>query len=187
MKLNVKLLLLIAVVSGAAVPIIWGTTETAIKATSDYEFCSTCHSMQAMTVSYLADTHGGNNIAGIRASCSDCHLPHDNAFVYLAQKAKSGAWDVYKEHIAGADDVDWLAKRERREQYTYESGCLNCHNEIKQQKVNTAKSWLAHGPVFRGEVDKSCVSCHQHVGHHNLAQALLNAGLITKIKKRTKS
>lgn len=167
-------IIIILCCAGVAVPIFWGGTQIAIKETSDYEFCGGCHSMTPMVSSYLQDTHGGQNPAGIRATCSDCHLPHDGPFTYLKQKSINGAWDVWKEYIAGADDVDWHAKRERREEYTYNSGCLTCHNELGVSVVSTPATIVAHGPMLTGKGDDNCVGCHEHVGHYRLADALTN-------------
>lgn len=169
------IILSILAIVGTATPIIWGITEVAIEKTSDHQFCGSCHSMEPMVKSFLLDTHGGNNPAGIQAHCTDCHLPHSDPFTYLKQKSINGAWDVWKEHIVGADDVDWHAKREQRESYTYISGCLHCHNQIENNSLatlSTPATWVAHGPMIRGERDNNCLECHQHVGHHNLADAL---------------
>lgn len=165
---------------GTAVPVFWGTTETAIKATSDHHFCGSCHSMEPMVTSFLSDTHGGNNPGGIQATCAQCHLPHTGPFRYLMQKSLTGAWDVWKEHVIGAEDVDWQAKRARRQQYTYNSGCLDCHNALDKSAAASPASWVAHQPMLKDGINveddsDNCVACHQHVGHHNLTQALNSA------------
>lgn len=173
----IKRLLIIAILLaalGIAVPVIWGVTQIGIKQTSDYTFCGGCHSMQPMVTSYLQDTHGGENPAGIRATCSDCHLPHDDPFTYLKQKSINGAWDVWMEFVVGADTVDWHAKRERREEFTYESGCLSCHNALTKSSVSTPATVVAHGPLVNGTETKHCVSCHEHVGHYRLSDAMTN-------------
>ncbi|MCG8671942.1 MAG: NapC/NirT family cytochrome c [Pseudomonadales bacterium] len=170
---RILVIISILAVIGLATPIMWGVTEFGIKKTSDVEFCGGCHSMEPMASSYLQDVHGGNNAAGIRATCSDCHLPHTSSFAYLKQKSINGAWDVWVEYVVGAEDIDWHKKRERREEYTYQSGCLHCH-EALEQATTTPATLVAHGPMLRGESDASCVSCHEHVGHYRLADALSN-------------
>lgn len=157
---------------GLAVPVFWAGTHSAIEATSDHEFCGSCHSMEPMVASFLQDTHGGRNPAGIQAVCTDCHLPHTGPFRYLIRKSINGAWDVWKEHVVGADDVDWQAKLAERERYTYVSGCKHCHNSLDTSAGGRHEVWRAHGPMLRGESDENCLSCHQHVGHKNLREAL---------------
>ena len=61
---------------GAAVS--WMVMDTMIHATGDHEFCSSCHSHAPIGASYREDVHGGNNPAGWRATCSQCHIPQDN-------------------------------------------------------------------------------------------------------------
>jgi len=176
MKRPVMILLALGLV-GVSIPLFWAGTHSAIKATSDHKFCGSCHSMEPMVTSFLADTHGGNNAGGIQATCAQCHLPHTGPLRYLMQKSINGAWDVWKEHIVGADDVDWQKKRERREEFTYNSGCLSCHNALDSSAGGRHATWIAHQPMLEDGInlddpDDSCVACHQHVGHKNLTEAL---------------
>src|SRR5690554_3655165 len=101
--------LLILALAGVGVVVSWAVTDTALNMTSDQQFCGSCHSMKPMQASFLRDPHGGRSTRGVRADCSDCHLPHDNHVNYLFQKARSGAWDIWMEFVIGAEEVDWHA------------------------------------------------------------------------------
>lgn len=171
MKQLLKTVLVLTLI-GLAVPLFWAATHSAIKATSNHEFCGSCHSMEPMVQSFLMDTHGGNNAGGIQAECTDCHLPHTGPLRYLKQKTINGLWDVWVEHIVGAENIDWQTKREHRESFTYISGCLGCHNNLDKAAGGRHEAWVAHGPMLRGEKDNNCLSCHQHAGHRNLTEAL---------------
>jgi len=149
----------------------WMGTDYALHATSDQAFCGSCHSMKPMQASFLNDKHGGASTKGVQALCSDCHLPQDNYISYLYVKAKSGAWDVWKEFILGAEDVDWHAKRKRANEFVYDSGCLKCHNNLQAGSESSNKQFVAHKPYFLGTTEKSCIDCHS-VGHKNLEQQL---------------
>ncbi|MGI9203750.1 MAG: NapC/NirT family cytochrome c, partial [Woeseiaceae bacterium] len=57
-----------------------GMTNYVLHETSTTEFCYVCHSHENfIKPEYEASSHF-SNISGVRASCSDCHLPHDNWF-----------------------------------------------------------------------------------------------------------
>jgi len=147
----------------------WAVVDTGIHATGDHEFCTSCHSHKPIGTSYREALHGGNNAAGWRASCSDCHISHANALAYLWVKGVHGVVDPTMELIKDPYDIDWHGRREHRERYVYDSGCLQCHKYLKDVSQANAKSFRPHRKYFSG-TDKSlkCVSCHEHVGHANL-------------------
>lgn len=159
---------------GVAAVLVWIGMDATLHATSDHKFCGSCHSMKPMAASFLDDVHGGNSTTGVQALCTDCHLPQDNYFNYLYVKAKSGAWDVYKEHVLGAEDVDWIAKLSEGNRYVYDSGCLKCHNRLEEGSQSSNKQFVAHKPYFQKTTTKSCIDCHS-VGHKGLMQRLQHA------------
>ncbi len=133
-----------------------------IERTSGSNFCSSCHSMQAVTHAYQADVHGGANANGTKAQCVDCHLPHDNVFKYVVAKAYSGSKDVLGE-VFWADTFDWVGNLKERQEFAYSSGCRKCH-DLDAIRYDIPKAFLAHKDFTTGKV-KSCVQCHEHVGH----------------------
>ncbi len=140
-----------------------------IEKTSDAKFCSSCHSMEGVTQSHYEDIHGGNNPAGVKAKCVDCHLPHDNVFAYVTAKAYTGVKDVLGE-LFWADSFDWKGNLEKRKEFTYSTGCQKCH-DLDSMRYEIPKAFLAHKDFKNGRVD-SCVHCHEHVGHKNIKKYL---------------
>ncbi len=169
-------LAVIAVIAGVVVTASWALVDTGIHATSDYEFCTSCHSHKPIGSSYREDLHGGNNSAGWRASCSDCHIPHDNALHYLWVKGVHGVVDPTMEILKQPEQIDWHGNRANRERYVYDSGCLNCHKFLQQTSLANSKAFLPHRKYFSGQEALSCVGCHQHVGHANLGIHLESHG-----------
>ena len=90
---KIKKGLLAAIIISAALGLFsvisWIGTDYALHATSDQEFCGSCHSMKPVQASFLEDIHGGASTKGVQALCSDCHLPQDNYISYLYVKAKA--------------------------------------------------------------------------------------------------
>lgn len=169
-----KILLGLAVLGLVAVAS-WAVMDTMIHATGDYEFCTSCHSHEPIGSSYRESPHGGNNSAGWRATCSDCHIPHDNSLHYLWVKGVHGVVDPTMEILKDPYDIDWHGNRERREEYVYDSGCLNCHLYLEETGEGNRKAFRAHRRYFRSD-DMSCVECHENVGHARLGYHLEQKG-----------
>lgn len=144
----------------------------AVKQTGDLPFCGACHVMTPMVNSYKNDVHSGISKKGVKASCTSCHLPHDSIFNYLTTKAITGSYELAITALGKDKDVDWLKKRDNKEHYVYDSGCMSCHNEILIVKnVSNPKQIEMHDHyIALQNTNKqiSCVSCHVNVGHKNL-------------------
>jgi cytochrome c-type protein NapC len=165
-------LIAIAIVVPAVMAAGWVGTETMIEETSDAEFCTSCHTMEPFATAHAQDAHGGNNPGGVVAHCTDCHLPRDNAAHHLLAKAKTGLRDVIAQAIYPFHKPDWLADLEQRDEYVYDSGCLNCHSALKDATSDDPQALAAHKAYFGGDIADGCVECHAHVGHENLKYML---------------
>jgi len=147
-------------------------SEVAIHATGTEQFCtSACHSMQAFTTPEWLDSPHNKNASGVRATCSDCHIPREYP-QKLIVKTRSGLSDIYHElmgtistrekyeaHRARmAEDVwAYMVKTDSRE-------CRNCHSEehfvLADQPEKAAKAHVT-GP----EEGKTCIDCHKGIAH----------------------
>lgn len=154
----------------------WAVLDTAFHATGDYEFCTSCHAYEPIARAYREDVHGGNNQFGVRAACNDCHLPHDNSLHYFWVKAKHGIVDPTMEMLKEPHEIDWHAIRERREEFVYDSSCLNCHKYLEEASEGNRMAFRAHRRYFGGESGRKCVSCHENVGHNRLGYHLEDLG-----------
>lgn len=161
---------------GVGVAASWAVMDTMIHATEGDEFCSNCHSHAPIGASYREDSHGGNNPAGWRATCSQCHLPQSNSLHYLWVKGVHGVVDPTMEFLKEPLDIDWHGNRERREEYVYDSGCLSCHLYLQEKTEGSRKAFRAHRRYFQDPDDYTCVECHKHVGHNRLGHHLEEMG-----------
>lgn len=55
----------------------WGGFNTAMEATNTEAFCTGCHEMRDNVYPELQRTIHFTNRSGVRAKCSDCHVPHE--------------------------------------------------------------------------------------------------------------
>ena len=169
----IPLIPLIAIIALVVLPFIsWIVTDEGITATSDAQFCVNCHSMEVFERAHDDDIHGGNNDHGIRATCAQCHLPHDSSINYLYTKSRTGIHDLWVENFGDPENIDWEAKRAHREEYVYDSGCITCHSNLEEATQATPKALIAHKPYFLGEIEDKCVTCHENVGHADLSARL---------------
>ena len=155
----------------ALIPVVvlasWAGTEYLLESSSGAEFCSGCHTMEPMVISYAQTKHAGNNKFGIKAECADCHLPHDRAVNYLYTKVKNGVIDAWRELTYDEKNpTDWVEKRKTRHQYVFDSGCLQCHSEKSINDDPSHPRYFSGGNnPFIGQDKFRCVDCHFYVGH----------------------
>lgn len=147
-------------------------TETMVQGTSGEKFCGSCHTMTPMVAAYRQDVHGGDGPQGVQAKCTQCHIPADNVFIYMLRKTQFGMHDAWAQLTYDLDAIDWRAKREHRETFVFDSGCLGCHKDLERATMPTPAAFVAHRPYFLGETDMNCVSCHPNVGHEALGRYL---------------
>src|SRR5262245_9021067 len=117
----------VMVVAGAA-GLAWTNTET---------FCIGCHEMRNNVYAEYKGTIHDTNRTGVRAICSDCHVPREPAALILRKmRATFELWG----HITGVVDTKekfeshraMLAQRVwRRMKETDSLECRNCHHSEK--------------------------------------------------------
>ena len=150
-----------------------GGFTTAVESTNTIEFCTSCHDMSYNFEEYKKTIHYSNP-AGVRAACSDCHVPKRNWFSEMRRKFIAGQ-DCMAE-LAGTIDTREkfearrleMAKREWARMKESDSiGCRNCHSfesmALDGQDKLAAKK---HARVIAGESsDTTCIDCHRGIAH----------------------
>ena len=129
--------------------IFWGGFNTAMEMTNREQFCIGCHEMRNNVYQEYMQTVHYNNRSGVRATCPDCHVPHEWGPKMLRKIQASK--EVYAK-IFGIIDTPQkfedhrieLAQNEwRRMKNNYSQECRNCHNfdymDFTAQKTVAAK------------------------------------------------
>ena len=152
--------------------IFWGGFNTALEATNTEAFCTSCHEMQDNVFEELKTTIHYSNRSGVRATCPDCHVPH-NWTDKIARKmqASKEVWGklfgTINTREKFLDERLILATHEWNRLKANDSlECRNCHDydsmELTRQGSRAAqvhKLWLGTGK-------KTCIDCHKGVAHH---------------------
>ena len=146
----------------------WGAFNTGMEATNSEEFCASCH---APIVAEIRETIHYSNRSGVRAICSDCHVPHEwsDKIVRKVQASK----ELFAYAMGYIDTLEkfqarrgYLAEREWARLKGNDSlECRNCHqfeymdfSEQSNRSVKQHSTALASG-------EKTCVDCHKGIAH----------------------
>lgn len=151
--------------------VFWGAFNTVLEATNTERFCVGCHEMQANVFEELKPTIHYTNGSGVRATCPDCHVPHDwTDKVARKMQASKELWgwvfgtiDTREKFLEKRLE---LAKREWHRLHSNDSlECRNCHDfrfmDFTRQSKRAEEahtSGLASG-------EKTCIDCHKGIAH----------------------
>lgn len=137
--------------------------------TNEMSFCTSCHTMQWNLEEYKKTPHY-QNASGVRATCSDCHVPKQ--FVPKMIAKVMAAKDVYHEIIGTISTKEkfeahrWdMASRVWAKMKASDSReCKSCHawdgmDLSEQDRLARQK----HGRAQ--EEGKTCIDCHKGVAH----------------------
>ena len=151
--------------------IFWGGFHTALEATNTLEFCTGCHEMRDTVYQEYKETIHYSNRTGVRAICSDCHVPKDWTHKMI-RKAKA-SFEVWGK-LTGSIDTPEKFEAKRMTLATHEwermkaTGsieCRNCHSwegmSSEKQKQSVFKKHTA-----AQKEGKTCIDCHKGIAHH---------------------
>lgn len=152
--------------------IFWGGFNTAMEATNQLEFCISCHEMRDTVYQEYKKTIHYSNRTGVRAICSDCHVPKD--WVHKMKRKIQASQEVWGKLVGTIDTPEkFEAKRAELAGHEWERmktsnsrECRNCHSydgmdPEKQDKSATKKHAMAAKP----DSGKTCIDCHKGIAH----------------------
>ncbi len=150
--------------------IFWGGFNTAMEATNSLEFCISCHSMEDNVYQEYKKTIHYKNRVGIRAVCSDCHVPRD--WTHKVVRKIQASNEIIHTIIGSINTSEkFNEKRQQLASHVWETmketdsrECRNCHSfdamEIKFQK---SRSGQVH--KYSQNRNKTCIDCHKGIAH----------------------
>jgi cytochrome c-type protein NapC len=152
--------------------IFWGGFNTALEAANTEEFCISCHEMRENVYVELQETIHWSNRSGVRAHCSDCHVPHE--WTYKIARKMQASKEVWGK-IFGTIDTREKFLEKRRELAEHEWArlkkndsleCRNCHEfESMDFTAQSARASEQHSTALASG-EKTCIDCHKGIAHH---------------------
>ena len=149
----------------------WGGFNTVMEATNTLDFCISCHEMRDNVYQEYKETIHYTNRTGVRAVCSDCHVPKD--WGHKMMRKIQASQEVYGK-IMGTIDTKEKFEAKRLELAEHEWArmkasdsreCRNCHSfegmNIEKQKLRGSKMHK-----IAQEEKKTCIDCHKGIAHH---------------------
>jgi cytochrome c-type protein NapC len=155
----------------AAGVLFWGGFNTALEATNKENFCVTCHEMNTNVYEELKQTIHFTNRSGVRATCPDCHVPHEwTDKIARKMQASKEVWGKIFGTINTRDK--FVAMRRELAEHEWARlkannslECRNCHSaesmDITKQGARAARVHEAY--LFTGQ--RTCIDCHKGIAH----------------------
>lgn len=149
----------------------WGGFNTALEVTNTETFCIGCHEMRDNVFVELQPTIHYTNRSGVRATCPDCHVPH-NWTDKIARKmqASKEVWGTIFGTINTREKfVDKRLELAQREWARLKSNnsleCRNCHNLNSMDFTRQSKRAMLMHSTELAKGTKTCIDCHSGIAH----------------------
>jgi cytochrome c nitrite reductase small subunit len=116
--------------------------------------CTNCHIMNEQYNSWSSSPHHA------RATCNDCHVPHDNLFNKFYVKGENGYRHSKLFTLQSFHEPIQITPMGRD---VVNENCVRCHEGMTQDiRLVAADSNRIHSQ-FTGDID--CIRCHTSVAH----------------------
>jgi cytochrome c-type protein NapC len=156
----------------AAGIVFWGGFNWGMEMTNTEQFCIGCHSMKENTVypDYTQSIHYSNR-SGVRATCSDCHVPHEWTDKIVRKIIASA--EVWGEIIGSIDTPEkfdahrlTMAQREwKRFKDSDSLACRNCHDESYMNFDKQGSPGAYMHSTYLLTAKATCIDCHRGIAH----------------------
>ena len=166
-KYSLLTLLVVGFFSGI---VFWGGFNTAMEATNTLEFCVSCHEMRDTVYQEYKKTIHYSNRTGVRAVCSDCHVPKD--WVHKMARKIQATNELYGKFMGTIDTPEkFEAKRLELAEHEWKRmkgsdsrECRNCHTfEGMNTEVQKQRARKQHELALRDK--QTCIDCHKGIAH----------------------
>jgi cytochrome c-type protein NapC len=150
--------------------------DTVMHATSTETFCTSCHEMDS-PYTQLQKTSHFNNSSGVRATCADCHVPHEFGpkMIRKIEAARevwgtiTGVIDTPEKYAAHAPAMK--AREIARLRSNDSQECRNCHDVAHMMTaIQSSKAQQYHQAM--ASQGKTCIDCHAGIAHPNNTESL---------------
>lgn len=154
---------------GFAGVIFWGGFNTFMEYTNRLEFCTSCHSMSKPFEEYKQSVHY-SNASGVRAICSDCHVPKEWVPKVIRKiKATGELWY----HVTGKINTEEKFEEHRKAmaEHVWSTMKANDSHECRNCHSYSAMNFHKQTPRAREKMEEAlkkgetCIDCHKGIAH----------------------
>jgi cytochrome c-type protein NapC len=150
--------------------IFWGGFNTGMETTNTLEFCVSCHEMRDTVYQEYKKTIHYSNRTGVRAICSDCHVPKD--WLHKMARKIQASGEVYGKIMGTIDTPEkfeakrlTLAEHEWARMKASDSReCRNCHS-FEGMSFDMQKDRSKKQHEIGLKENKTCIDCHKGIAH----------------------
>ena len=148
----------------------WGGFNWAMELSNTEKFCISCHEMESTVYQEYKQKIHYKNPAGVRAICSDCHVPKD--WVHKVVRKVKASKELFHKIIGTVNTKEKfeahrleLAKRVWATMKATDSReCRNCHSmtamDLEKQKP---RARAQHESSIKDK--ETCIDCHKGIAH----------------------
>jgi cytochrome c-type protein NapC len=157
--------------------IFWGGFNTAMEATNTLDFCISCHEMEENVYQEYSKTIHYTNRSGVRATCSDCHVP--DPWVHKVVRKVQASNEILHKVLGSIDTPEkfdakrlklarnvWKAMKE-----TDSRECRNCH-DFNSMNPQDQKKRSRKQHINGMQVGNTCIDCHKGIAHNKVHDQL---------------
>lgn len=148
----------------------WGGFNTGMEATNTMTFCISCHEMRDNVYQEYKQTIHYTNRTGVRATCSDCHVPKD--WTHKIIRKIQASRELYGKVMGTIDTKEkfeakrlQLARNEWKRMKASDSReCRNCHGfDGMNTEVQKTRAKKQHEMAVEDKM--TCIDCHKGIAH----------------------
>jgi len=161
---------LFAVLVFIAGVVVWGGFNTAMEATNTMTFCISCHEMKDNVYAEYKGTIHYQNRSGVRAICSDCHVP--KSWGYKVVRKIRATNEVFHWALGTIDTPEKFdAHRLELARNVWSEMKGNGSRECKNCHAFDAMHWEKQGDRAKKTMqvaqkdELACIECHKGIAH----------------------
>ena len=157
--------------------IFWGGFNTAMEVTNTLDFCVSCHEMEENVFREYQKTIHYTNRSGVRATCSDCHVPRP--WIHKVIRKIQASNELFHKVLGTIDTPEkfdakrlhlaknvWHAMKD-----TDSRECRNCHNfDSMKPEDQKKRSRKQHAAAMKD--GNTCIDCHKGIAHNKVHDQL---------------
>jgi cytochrome c-type protein NapC len=158
-------------IAGAVIALLMSAGAAGLAWTNTEAFCISCHELRVTVHTEFKGTIHDTNRSGVRAICSDCHVPREpGPMLVRKMRASLELWGHFRGVIDTPEKFEahraTMAERVWTRMLNSDSQeCRNCHHrESMSAELQSSRAQARHAKADREGM--TCIECHFGIAHN---------------------